>query len=139
MFIPDMLESGSQKLLPSMYIGAVTGPEAGKANISSGPFERWRAFEFSCAAEDCCIDLGSRCIVSVPGLGANFLEVLLADFGGVAVWPLNASSKRRLGFRGVTVAFLALDLVPCAGGSWGDEDNCLDGSTGGKNRSVWTL
>ena len=39
--------------------------------------------------------------------GASFLDPFDADCGGVAVCPLKASSKRFLGFRGVTL-FLAL-------------------------------
>jgi hypothetical protein len=34
--------------------------------------------------------------------GANFLDPFEADAGGVAVCPLNASSKRFFGFLGVT-------------------------------------
>ena len=49
--------------------------------------------------------LESFCIAVVEIFGASFLDPLDDDCGGVAVCPLKASSRRFLGFLGVTFCF----------------------------------
>lgn len=46
-------------------------------------------------------------------LGASFLDPLDDDCGGVAVCPLKASSRRFLGFRGVTFCFIVSSIRLC--------------------------
>jgi hypothetical protein len=73
---------------------------------------------------------GSFCIVSVEPFGASFLDPFDDDCGGVAVCPLKASSRRFLGFLGVTF-FLALSSNRrLAGGYWIEEGWALEGSAG---------
>jgi hypothetical protein len=66
----------------------------------------------------------SFCILSVDILGANFRDPFEADAGGVAVCPLNASSKRFFGFLGVTFCgALSLNRLCVAECGPGEEGN----------------
>jgi hypothetical protein len=71
-------------------------------------------------------------MVLVWSFGASFLDPLDAVAGGVAVCPLKASSKRFLGFLGVTFFFaLSSKRLWVVEYGPGDEGSWFEGSTGG--------
>jgi hypothetical protein len=70
-------------------------------------------------------------MVSVESFGASFLVPLDAVFGGVAVCPVNGSSKCFLGRLGVTFFLGSSNRVSYGPG---DEGSRFEGSTGGRGR-----
>lgn len=63
--------------------------------------------------------------------GASFLVPLDAVCGGVAVCPLNASSRRFLGFLGVTFFVLSSKRPLLVGYAAGEGGRRFEGSLGG--------